>query len=907
MAEHQRAFDGKRSAQIALEFMIVYSVIILIFIIIFALIANERAATLTIQEYSNLQLLTQDIASYINYAVSAGDGYHAVINLPGIVVTPNLYQLYIASDGIVKTQVKVGSQTISAVAYSVAKGLIINGTLVQSGGGIQVYSVSTYTGVVSLTNSRGTIYVDVQPASILALPGTMSVKQLANAKTANFNGQNSYINAGNGVSLSPGSGSYSVTAWFKTSLGLTGENSIINHGNTNDQQFIDTRDGAIRAVMSDIGNNYVQIITPTANEFNDGNWHQVTMVYDVSTHTLKLFVDGIPRGTNTNIGVGSMNPTSNFQIGMMNNARYFSGFISNIQIYNTALDASAIQSLYVGGIGGAPQVLQNLVGWWPLNGNANDYSGKGNQGTPYNINYGNVAEISLHVANNNGANSISAPIGLIASKGALLPNQNVLVLYSNATGNQTFFLQSNTSAGPSLLNTYIFNGNLTTAGNLVGWWPLTLGYGTTAYDLSGSYNNGNLINVAWQPLTYQTNFQTASFNNVNSIISSPTQSATSNGFSVNAITITAWINNTGTGRYLQNIAEVSGAPSAPATLGLGVAGAGGNLKLLWSNQANTIQNSVSGGAIPANTQMFVAGVWNGISNMLSIYINGALTANAFGNGTIGTIVSAFNIGGTYNSMYGFNGLISNVQLYKSALTQQQIGSLYSQGPPGAPIAGSSMVGWWPLDGSANDYGIPAYLTTSNNVIFKNTQYAILNGSVKITGFNGANSYINTGSNPITGSSPFTLAAWLNTKQLSTYSGAVAIGTSATGQAAYIGTVSTAQVGTSNSIGGGFYGYNIGTGVTTLNSWVNVAMTFSGGTNGAVRIYINGVDTTDSTYTPNLGSAYKTIGNIGTSYWFNGMIADVQIYNTALSPQQVQQLYEQGMRLNQNMNVSFGGG
>ena len=31
-------------------------------------------------------------------------------------------------------------------------------------------------------------------------------------------------------------------------------------------------------------------------------------------------------------------------------------------------------------VGGAPIDLQNLVGWWPLNGNAHDYSGNNNNG-----------------------------------------------------------------------------------------------------------------------------------------------------------------------------------------------------------------------------------------------------------------------------------------------------------------------------------------------------------------------------------------------------------------------------------------------------------------------------------------------------------------------------------------------
>ena len=62
-----------------------------------------------------------------------------------------------------------------------------------------------------------------------------------------------------------------------------------------------------------------------------------------------------------------------------------SGDISNVQIYKTALSAPEIESLYQEGIGGAPIDLQNLVGWWPLNGNANDYSGNNNDGTASNV------------------------------------------------------------------------------------------------------------------------------------------------------------------------------------------------------------------------------------------------------------------------------------------------------------------------------------------------------------------------------------------------------------------------------------------------------------------------------------------------------------------------------------------
>jgi len=65
----------------------------------------------------------------------------------------------------------------------------------------------------------------------------------------------------------------------------------------------------------------------------------------------------------------------------------FNGTIANVQIYNVSLSANQIQALYLEGIGGAPMKLQNLVGWWPLNGNSNDYSGNNNNGVPTSLTF----------------------------------------------------------------------------------------------------------------------------------------------------------------------------------------------------------------------------------------------------------------------------------------------------------------------------------------------------------------------------------------------------------------------------------------------------------------------------------------------------------------------------------------
>jgi len=81
----------------------------------------------------------------------------------------------------------------------------------------------------------------------------------------------------------------------------------------------------------------------------------------------------------------SASTNTTYIIGMQIVPRHFNGSIANVQLYNTSLSANEIQALYLEGIGGAPIDLQHLVGWWPLNGNANDYSGNGNNGVPSNV------------------------------------------------------------------------------------------------------------------------------------------------------------------------------------------------------------------------------------------------------------------------------------------------------------------------------------------------------------------------------------------------------------------------------------------------------------------------------------------------------------------------------------------
>ncbi len=65
----------------------------------------------------------------------------------------------------------------------------------------------------------------------------------------------------------------------------------------------------------------------------------------------------------------------------------FEGAMTNVQLYNTSLSANSIHALYLEGIGGDPIDLQDLEGWWPLNGDTHDYSGNRFQGISGNVIY----------------------------------------------------------------------------------------------------------------------------------------------------------------------------------------------------------------------------------------------------------------------------------------------------------------------------------------------------------------------------------------------------------------------------------------------------------------------------------------------------------------------------------------
>jgi hypothetical protein len=199
---------------------------------------------------------------------------------------------------------------------------------------------------------------------------------------AQFDGQSSYIN----IPLNfPQSSNITISTWIYL--------RSIPSGNTGVISAISSLSYGTMSIFPASGCHIQLGVTTNSWYPSDGNtclsigkWYNVIGVADQISHTYDLYINGV-----SDFGVpatfsGTLESSTAFDVGLFPyQTSYFPGDISNVQIYNTSLTNSSISALYSEGIGGVPIDPQNLVGWWPLNGNANDYSGNQNDGTSANV------------------------------------------------------------------------------------------------------------------------------------------------------------------------------------------------------------------------------------------------------------------------------------------------------------------------------------------------------------------------------------------------------------------------------------------------------------------------------------------------------------------------------------------
>jgi hypothetical protein len=188
--------------------------------------------------------------------------------------------------------------------------------------------------------------------------------------------------------------------------------------------------------------------------------------------------------------------------------------------------------------------------------------------------------------------------------------------------------------------------------------------------------------------------------------------------------------------------------------------------------------------------------------------------------------------------------------------------------------------WFDLTGSNNG-------TLTNGPTFSGT------GASSSIVFDGTNDYVSLG-NSLDQNGPLTIMSWIYTTTVSSGARAIISNCNAGGnQQDYVLEINrtAAKVGT-------FWGdviLLVSNQSLVVNQWYYVGFVRSGSTsNWSLNIYINGTrdSSTTTSVNPNATNAGTSIGRAGdvNSQYFSGRISNVQMYNRALSAQEVLQNY-----------------
>jgi hypothetical protein len=461
--------------------------------------------------------------------------------------------------------------------------------------------------------------------------------------------------------------------------------------------------------------------------------------------------------------------------------------------------------------------------------------------------------------------------------------------------------------------------NSSIANNIRLWLPLDSYFNGTAYDLSGAYNNGTFAQSSFSPMPLNaSSVYTVHFNGQNSYISGSTSNP------VFPITATAWIYPISyPPSDLKTIVEPDGAAYQLFLASAGyVSGCTESGQLfLWNPNSYFCEPYV----VPLNKWSFVAFTTNATS--ASIYLNGVKVATTNATEYIST-GTTYNIGYQSNSRF-FNGSMTNIQFYNTALSPQQISQLYKEGLTGVPINNQGLAGWWPLDGNTNDYSNFKNNGTATNVVYTNYKFNQFNPNIYVANFSGTGSQSvfaakiplsNLGFN-------FAINQWFMLKPgsgtspiIDLYNGSAGSGVGGGQNFDFGGTwaTTTSSYGTIPSKSFGYGAYyptdwqfcSAPAGTIHTGVWYDGLVVVSGYTN--ITVYIDGVKeancqisastSTVSTYSTNLMLAVGSNPPGGLEL-ANAYVSDVELYSKVLNAQQAEQLYQQGLPLHSTVNIS----
>jgi hypothetical protein len=421
---------------------------------------------------------------------------------------------------------------------------------------------------------------------------------------------------------------------------------------------------------------------------------------------------------------------------------------------------------------------------------------------------------------------------------------------------------------------------------LVGWWP----FNGNANDESGNGNDGVVNGATLTEDRFGNVDKAYSFDGSNNI------SVSSFPVNTQSISLTGFYKNTNYNSPGERIIEHNLGGSGSFSIAvLGTNHPGGTVfEACFALNNGSCETSTF--VSPLNQTIHFAAIYS--EGTTKIYIN---SIEIFSNTNLPPLQSSANgiyIGG--HSMWGFQGVLDDIGIWNRALTEQEIQNLYTGTTPPPCVSLPSnlqqgLVGYWPFCGNANDESGNGNDGVVNGATLTEDRFGTCNSAYE---FDGMNDFIEVLNSSDFSLANFSVSIWIQNNSLET------------DPPTFILNKGCIPDGVSSSTEMSFriYSYSDGQYISDIwcpnrsflagpgfdSNWFHLSMVYDGIT---MSLYVDGIlvesipqagPLSTNEYSMLIGA--RNFLNCALDSYYNGRLDDIGIWNRALTPEEVQELY-----------------